>query len=540
MAPEQVRGLAVDHRADIFAFGAVLYEMLSGERAFKGETAADTMTAILTKEPPDLDTRAAGHLSRPRPHRPPLSREDAGAALPVGQRSRVRARDAFHVLDVLGDRPCRLPSRRSPRTARGRLAAVGGRGGCRSRGGASWLPQGAPAPTDDGAGTIHAHHRGGRRGDVAEPVAGRHHGGVRRSRVNGSWDIYSQRVGGRNATPIVNDPQRDEGGPAFSPDGSLIAFHESDDAGGIFVAGATGESVRRVTDIGFDPAWSPDGKQIAFTTEEIADPASRLGDSTLYVVDVGRRHAAQGGRRRRGAAVVVAVRRAHRLLEQHRRSARHLHRRGGRRHARAGDAGCRDRLVARLVARRTLHLLLQRSRRRDEPVADRGRSVERAHRSAPPEPVTTGVQASAGLPRFSKDGSRLVFRSRVGSVNPVAIPFDPATLRAGAPVAARHAEQHPRAERRVAGRQSRSRTSASASARRISSSARRTGRCGASPTMRRAIGRRCSRPTADRSSSTRTATATGRAWTIGVDGGGLRKIVEACRRRRVSVCLTER
>ena len=55
MAPEQVRALAVDHRADMFAFGAVLYEMLSGERAFKGETAADTMTAILTKDPPDLD-----------------------------------------------------------------------------------------------------------------------------------------------------------------------------------------------------------------------------------------------------------------------------------------------------------------------------------------------------------------------------------------------------------------------------------------------------------------------------------------------------
>src|SRR5688572_229023 len=55
MAPEQVRGLEVDHRADMFAFGAVLYEMLSGERAFKGETAADTMSAILTKDPPDLD-----------------------------------------------------------------------------------------------------------------------------------------------------------------------------------------------------------------------------------------------------------------------------------------------------------------------------------------------------------------------------------------------------------------------------------------------------------------------------------------------------
>src|SRR5688572_18156126 len=56
MAPEQVRGLEVDHRADMFAFGAVLYEMLSGARAFKGETAADTMSAILSKDPPELDT----------------------------------------------------------------------------------------------------------------------------------------------------------------------------------------------------------------------------------------------------------------------------------------------------------------------------------------------------------------------------------------------------------------------------------------------------------------------------------------------------
>src|SRR4051812_26766311 len=60
MAPEQVRALEVDHRADMFSFGAVLYEMVTGERAFKGETAADTMTAILTKEPPELDsTRSA-------------------------------------------------------------------------------------------------------------------------------------------------------------------------------------------------------------------------------------------------------------------------------------------------------------------------------------------------------------------------------------------------------------------------------------------------------------------------------------------------
>jgi hypothetical protein len=54
MAPEQVRGSAVDSRTDIFAFGAVLYEMISGQRAFRRDTAAETMTAILKEDPPEL------------------------------------------------------------------------------------------------------------------------------------------------------------------------------------------------------------------------------------------------------------------------------------------------------------------------------------------------------------------------------------------------------------------------------------------------------------------------------------------------------
>jgi len=56
ISPEQVRGLPADARSDIFSFGAILYEMLSGRRAFRGETAADTMSAILREEPPELST----------------------------------------------------------------------------------------------------------------------------------------------------------------------------------------------------------------------------------------------------------------------------------------------------------------------------------------------------------------------------------------------------------------------------------------------------------------------------------------------------
>jgi Tol biopolymer transport system component len=64
MSPEQVRGVAVDNRADIFSFGVVLYELLTGSRAFRGDTAADTMTAILKEAPPEM--------------------ADSGRAIPVG------------------------------------------------------------------------------------------------------------------------------------------------------------------------------------------------------------------------------------------------------------------------------------------------------------------------------------------------------------------------------------------------------------------------------------------------------------------------
>jgi Tol biopolymer transport system component len=62
MAPEQVRGLPVDHRADLFALGAILYELLSGRRAFSLDTAPETMAAILNEHPPDLSA-AAGSIS---------------------------------------------------------------------------------------------------------------------------------------------------------------------------------------------------------------------------------------------------------------------------------------------------------------------------------------------------------------------------------------------------------------------------------------------------------------------------------------------
>lgn len=86
MSPEQVRGLETDPRSDIFSFGAILYEMLSGCRAFQRKTAADTMSAILKEEPPELvasgaiDRIVRRSLEKNRPDRF-QSAQDLGFAL---------------------------------------------------------------------------------------------------------------------------------------------------------------------------------------------------------------------------------------------------------------------------------------------------------------------------------------------------------------------------------------------------------------------------------------------------------------------------
>src|SRR5207245_9977639 len=67
MAPEQVRGESADPRADIFAFGAVLYDILSGKRAFCRDTPAETMTAVLKEDPPELSD--LGHSISPAVYR---------------------------------------------------------------------------------------------------------------------------------------------------------------------------------------------------------------------------------------------------------------------------------------------------------------------------------------------------------------------------------------------------------------------------------------------------------------------------------------
>ena len=96
MSPEQVRGNPADHRADIFAFGAILYEMLTGKRAFQKPTAAETLTAILNEEPP--------LLSQLGPLAPPAMQRVVHRCLEKSPEQRFQsASDLAFALDALSE-----------------------------------------------------------------------------------------------------------------------------------------------------------------------------------------------------------------------------------------------------------------------------------------------------------------------------------------------------------------------------------------------------------------------------------------------------
>ena len=194
--------------------------------------------------------------------------------------------------------------------------------------------------------------------------------------------------------------------------------------------------------LGFDPAWSPDGKQIAFATEEIVDPATRLGDSTLYVVD------AAGGSPRK----VVDGDAAQPSWSPSGQTIAYWSNTGGQRDIYTVAATGGARVAVTQDASIDWSPVWSPDGRFIYFSSDRGGAMnlwrvavdQATGRSQhAPEPVTSGVQASAALPRFSKDGSRMSFRSRVAAINPVAIPFDPSTTACWRSCPARHAKQHP-------------------------------------------------------------------------------------------------
>jgi len=300
MSPEQVRGHEVDHRSDIFSFGSVLYEMVTGQRAFHGESVADTMSAILHSEPPVLSTHT--------PFLPPALARIVRRCLEKDREARFQsARDlAFDLEDLTTSGSGASSPAASSTSGRIRwwaalagiaLVAVGlavGFAAARY----TITPTAVPRLTPRFQQLTDVP-----RAETSPRLSfdGRTLLFVRRA--TGNADIYLQRVGGHNPIDITRDCAQADTAPAFSPDGDRVPFRSECEGGGIFVMGATGESRNRVTDFGYDPSWSPDGRRLVVATEGVADPLNRFIDSELWIVDI-----STGERRKLARAMPCSLR----------------------------------------------------------------------------------------------------------------------------------------------------------------------------------------------------------------------------------------
>jgi len=289
MSPEQVRGKVADHRSDIFSLGAVLHELATGQRAFQRENAAETMSAILRDDP--LDPAEASRSGRLGPGLERIVRH----CLEKNPDERFQsARDlAFDLEALSGSHPtgetaparvrARLPRVPPLPVALAAVAALGfvglGYGLARLR----TPPIPAPAPPPSFARLTY------QMGDISAPsISPEGQSFAYVGQDGGDSDIFVQRVFGTNPTNLTADSSDDDNEPAFSPDGTQIAFESSRGGGGIFVMGATGESVRRLSDDGNSPAWSPDGREIVYSTADINPiwPYLRSGIGELWAVNL--------------------------------------------------------------------------------------------------------------------------------------------------------------------------------------------------------------------------------------------------------------
>jgi Tol biopolymer transport system component/predicted Ser/Thr protein kinase len=281
MSPEQIRGDELDCRSDIFSLGLVLYEMATGERAFTGKTVGVIFDRILNESTtparqlnPDIPEQLDAILSK-------AIAKDKTSRYATAAELRT---DLLAVRRMLDSAAAILVSRRTPSRGRLVVAVVVGMilvGALLLMG--RWRPPDR-APTANIMFTKVTSQHGREFFPTISPDG---RSVIYASPASGNWDIYLQRVGGQNPVNLTKDSLTDDTQPALSSDGESIAFRSERDGGGLYVMGATGESVRRVTQFGFNPAWSPDKKELVFADESVSGaPSFRHGISALWIVDV--------------------------------------------------------------------------------------------------------------------------------------------------------------------------------------------------------------------------------------------------------------
>jgi serine/threonine protein kinase len=264
MSPEQAEGRPVDARTDIFSFGAVMYEMCTGQRAFSGDSRVSTLAAVLTNDPIPIENLA--------PHTPKELQRIILRCLHKDPRRRFQSvLDLKLTLEELkadsDSGQLTVPRAHSAknRTSWARKAMAAGVLALLAAGAWFWWrseESGIRQPLvleqltfDSGLTTNPAIARDGKLIAYASDRAG-----------EGSLDIWVQYRGGEPVR-ITRDPA-DEDEPSFSPDGTKIAYRSS---GGIYIISSLGgEQPRQIANFGSHPQFSPDGNEILFETGGVA------------------------------------------------------------------------------------------------------------------------------------------------------------------------------------------------------------------------------------------------------------------------------
>jgi Tol biopolymer transport system component/predicted Ser/Thr protein kinase len=263
MSPEQAQAGKVDARSDIFSFGSLLYEMVTGRRAFEGPSVISTLSAILHLDPrpvaetvvdvpPELQ-RLIARCLRKAPERRFQSIADVSVVL-----KELREDLQSGSLATDGLPPKAVSSRRAGIGRRGLLAAALVMAAVAS---GYWMtrqrsPLAAPALTrltfDSGLTFEPALSPDGKLVAYASDRSG-----------DGNLDIWVQQVAGGEAVRLTGHAA-DDREPAFSPDGDRIAFRSEREGGGIYVVPAIGGNERLIARHGRTPRFSPDGQWIAY------------------------------------------------------------------------------------------------------------------------------------------------------------------------------------------------------------------------------------------------------------------------------------
>jgi eukaryotic-like serine/threonine-protein kinase len=252
MSPEQARGQAVDKRTDIWAFGCVLFELLTGRPAFSGDTISDVLVAILTLDPkwPELPSDvppAIHHLLRRCLEKDPKRRlRDIGdafvdTAVPERQSSRIGLILAVVAITaVLGGllgalfrrEPTEANDGRTPdRIVATRLTDYGG-------------AESSPAVSPDGRAFVFVSDHGG------------------------TPDIWLRQIAGGEPVRLTND-EAPESELIYSADGESVYFTRTDaDGSGIWQTGVLGGRSRRIMADARAAAPAPDGRHLAFLAPE--------------------------------------------------------------------------------------------------------------------------------------------------------------------------------------------------------------------------------------------------------------------------------